>query len=49
MFLRPHHHPETDLMSVADTLREAGLTIKDAEFIYKGKAPVPVSEADEVS
>jgi len=37
----------TDLMSVADALSEAGFTVKGAEFIYKGQAPIEVSEADE--
>ena len=36
-----------DLMSVADALSEAGYTVKGAEFIYKGQAPIDVNEADE--
>mmetsp|Transcript_27320 Transcript_27320/g.22968 ORF Transcript_27320/g.22968 Transcript_27320/m.22968 type:complete len:315 (-) Transcript_27320:107-1051(-) len=37
----------TDLMGVADVLREAGMTVKDTEFVYKGKAPIACSEGDE--
>jgi YebC/PmpR family DNA-binding regulatory protein len=36
-----------ELMSVADALSEAGYTVKGAEFIYKGQAPIDVNEADE--
>ena len=32
---------------MADVLREAGMTVKDTEFVYKGKAPIACSEGDE--
>ena len=37
----------TDLAAVSDALRDAGENVKDAMFIFKGKAPVPLSESDE--
>merc|ERR1719199_963554 len=37
----------SEMAAVADAIRESGLEVKDAVFTYKGKAPVPVSEADE--
>eukprot|EP00287_Rhodomonas_sp_CCMP768_P012672 CAMPEP_0196719562 /NCGR_PEP_ID=MMETSP1091-20130531/2513_1 /TAXON_ID=302021 /ORGANISM="Rhodomonas sp., Strain CCMP768" /LENGTH=325 /DNA_ID=CAMNT_0042060541 /DNA_START=23 /DNA_END=1000 /DNA_ORIENTATION=+ len=38
---------KADLMAVADGLKEAGYTVTEAAFIWKPKAPMEISEADE--